>query len=373
MEPPQSTSWAKARTVKIENWFTKYERPISTISLVGGFIVDWITLQRIDTLLENFLVLARLLVVAVCIVLLNRAVLRTIDTEKEAETHFWLINILQFAFGGLLSTFLVFYFRSGSIFVSWPFLLLLGIAFAINERWKHNYSRASFQISFLFLSIYLFSIFSLPIVFRTISPLIFVASGVVSLIAIFGYLKVLRFFTPRTYEESKKILAVSIATIWFTVNALYFLQIIPPIPLSLKDAGVYHAVTKNEAGDYVAIGEKKSFWSKFRFYDRIHIKNGEGISVYSSIFSPTKLNTGVIHNWQWYNENTKRWVTEGKISLSIVGGRGDGFRTYSTREIYRDGSWRVSVENSRGQVLGRVLFNVIFTSERKELITDIKY
>ena len=144
-------------SVKIEGWFTKYEKPISSVSLIGGFILDWMTLQRIDTFFENFLVSVRLFVVAFCIILLNRSVLKSLKGVEQERAHFWLINILQFAFGGLLSTFLVFYFRSGSIFVSWPFLFLLGIAFAANERLKHHYSRMTFQITFLFLSIYSFA------------------------------------------------------------------------------------------------------------------------------------------------------------------------------------------------------------------------
>ena len=43
------------------------------------------------------------------------------------------MNLLQLFFGGLLSTLLVFYFRSGSLSASWPFLLVLGVAFAANE------------------------------------------------------------------------------------------------------------------------------------------------------------------------------------------------------------------------------------------------
>ena len=268
-----------------------------------------------------------------------------------------------------MSTFLVFYFRSGSIFVSWPFLLLLGIAFTANEQLKHHYSRMTFQISFLFLSIYSFAIFSLPIIIGSVSPLIFIASGVMSLGIIFLYLKMLRFFVRQVYEDNKRALILSVSAVFLVVNTFYFLNIIPPIPLSLKDAGVYHNITKNDNGNYVLSGEKKKFINYFELFEDVHIRDGGSVSVYSAIFSPTKLNTAIVHKWQWYNEETRKWITMGTIPLPIIGGRGDGFRTYSTRETLREGDWRVSVENDRGQVLGRVHFTILYTDVDAALVT----
>ena len=50
----------------------RYERPISSASLVGGFVFDALTLRRVDTFWENFWVVVHLVVVAACIVLVNR-------------------------------------------------------------------------------------------------------------------------------------------------------------------------------------------------------------------------------------------------------------------------------------------------------------
>jgi hypothetical protein len=108
-------------------WYKRYERPISSLSLVGGFVFDALTLKRVDLFWENFWVIVHLLVVGTSILVL-RSIERETD-EKSKELRFWLINILQFTFGGLFSTFLVFYFRSAPISISWPFLLLLTVAF----------------------------------------------------------------------------------------------------------------------------------------------------------------------------------------------------------------------------------------------------
>src|SRR3954470_4240449 len=142
----------------VTHWYRKFERPISSVFLIGGFVFDALTLKRVDMFWENFWVLAHLILAAVFIVLINRQENVEEDNEKEEKKHFWYRNGMQFMFGGLLSVFLVFYFRSGSLAVSWPFLLVLALAFLANERLKAHFSRLIFQISFLYLSIFSFCI-----------------------------------------------------------------------------------------------------------------------------------------------------------------------------------------------------------------------
>src|ERR1700722_1309479 len=97
----------------IKTFYWKYERHISSLALIGGFVFDALTLKQVDQLIDNLWMVAHLTTVALCILLLN-AIEKKESTEhkKEGALHFWLIFIMQFAFGGLLSTFLVFYFRS---------------------------------------------------------------------------------------------------------------------------------------------------------------------------------------------------------------------------------------------------------------------
>src|ERR1700722_20313955 len=94
----------------IKSTYAHIEKPISSASLLGGFAFDALTLKRVDTFWENFWIVAHLVVVAVCILLVNRMEYRVADPKEASRVHFWLINAMQFVFGGLLSTFLVFYF-----------------------------------------------------------------------------------------------------------------------------------------------------------------------------------------------------------------------------------------------------------------------
>jgi len=357
---------------KVIHLFSRFERPISSLSLIGGFVFDALTLKRVDTFWENIWVIVHLLIVAFCIVLINRNTSTPEEDHDPEKLHFWLVNALQFVFGGLLSTFLVFYFRSGSFFVSWPFLLILALAFVANERLKHHYTRVSFQISFFFLSLFSFAIFVIPVLFHQIGLGMFLFSGAVSLGVLALFLLILKSLARNAFLESKKILTTSITTIFLVFNFLYIFNLMPPIPLSLKDVGVYHSISKNTDGSYLVERETTNWKNYFKIYDDFHTIAPDTAYAYSAIFSPQGLDTQIVHEWQKYDENTNNWATMGTINLAVLGGRGQGYRTYSTKENPEAGKWRVNVETPRGQIIGRLYFNVILAPSEPALITETK-
>jgi Protein of unknown function (DUF2914) len=335
-------------------------------------VFDIFALKRVDLFWENLWVGAHLVVAALGIILIN---LNENKKEKLSPKiygiiHFWLIITIQFAFGGLLSTFLVFYFRSGTLSASWPFLSVLAIVFILNELLKHHYTRLVFQTSVLFISIYAFAIFIIPVIFHQMGWGIFILSGLISLGALDFFVFCLKHIAREKFLESKKLLYLAITSITVLVNVLYFTNLIPPIPLSLKDAGVYHSIIRNADGNYTAIGEQQTFWDFFKMYEPFHEVKGQPIYVFSSIFSPASLNTQIIHEWQHYDETTKEWSTVGETKLSIVGGRDGGFRTYSTKTVSISGRWRVNVKTLQGQLIGRIKFEVETVDTVPNLITN---
>ena len=361
----------KLRT--ITSWYLRNERWISSLSLVGGFVFDIFALKRIDLFFDNLWVAAHLVIAALGILLINihENKKHKLSTKASSVIHFWLIITIQFAFGGLLSVFLVFYFRSGTLSASWPFLLFLAVIFIFNELLKHHYSRLVFQTSVLFISIYSFAIFIVPVIVHRFGQEIFVLSGMVSLGILWLFLVCLKFISREKFIKSRKPLYLVIGGITILINVLYFTNLIPPIPLSLKDAGVYHSIVKNADGNYTVAGEDQGFWSFFASYEKYHEYGGQPVYVFSSIFSPTNLNTQVVHEWQHYDESTKKWVTKSQIQLSIVGGREGGFRTYSIKTVTMTGFWRVDVKTLSGQIIGRIKFEITNVDSQPQLVTSI--
>lgn len=364
--------------------YARLEWPISSLSLIGGFVFDALTLRRVDLFWDNLWVVAHLSVVVVCAIWINLLDDEPDEsgTRPEANPHklrFWLVNAMQFFFGGLLSVYLVFYFRSGTIGTSWPFLLILAIAFFANEFLKRRYARLSFQIGILFLSLYAFAIYLMPMVLHRISTRVFLISGAVSVAAI-GFILVILAASSRRLLAGRNGWAVfgSIAGILAIVNGLYFTNLIPPLPLSLKEAGVYHSLVVNGPGNYTVTSERqeKGLLGSIDFIKRffslnqtVHIKPGDSLIVYTAVFSPAALTTKIVHEWQYYDPRTGEWITRAQVPLSVAGGVAGGYSTFSKVSGITAGPWRVDVETPNGQAIGRLRFKVVMQNKEPPLQT----
>lgn len=352
----------------IREKYERYEKYISPVALIAGFILDSLTLRRPDLLAENILIIVYFIIAACGICILN---VRRENNLEENKLHFWSLMAVQFVFGGLFSTFLVFYIRSSSFSASWLFLLFLGGNFLATEFFKSKYRLLSIQVSVLFISLFSYAIIFIPTIFHKLNAWMFLLSGLTSLALIYLFMLFFFFVTKGKFEEKKKIFVRNILGIFAFINILYFTNVIPPVPLLLKDAGVYHSVSLTSGG-YRVYYEKKNFFDYFRIWPVYHSRGEEGAYVYSAVFSPTDLNINIIHNWQYFDSAKTRWVSVSKVNLSLYGGRDDGYRLYSFNTKIFPGLWRVDVETPGGQVIGRVKFKVKEAEGEIKILEDIK-
>jgi hypothetical protein len=354
---------------RVSDWYARWERPISSVSLIGGFVFDALTLTRVDLFWENVWVLGHLVIVALCIFFINLTENMRARGKDPARIHFWLITILQFFFGGLLSTFLVYYFRSGTISVSWPFMLLLLLAFIANERLKHHYSRLIFQIALLSLCILAFAIFIVPVIVHSISVWVFILSEVVSIAAIGFFLWLLHLASKEHFRRSRLPLFAVLLVIFAGINFLYFYHLIPPLPLSLKDGDIYDSFTVNSPGNYTATENPAGFFGFLDVYKPVEIPTGTPLYAYTAVFSPASFKLSVVHEWQRYSTTTAQWATMGRITLGVTGGGDGGYRTFSEITPTLPGQWRVNVKTTSGAVIGRIDFALTFGSSTQPLQT----
>ncbi len=361
---------------KFTDFYKRFEKWISPVGLIYGFIFTSLTLTRVDMFLENFWIVVHLLLASFGILAVTyyekRAGERNAPEEERVKFHFFLTLLIQFAFGGLFSTFFVFYMRSTSLSDSWLFLAILLILLVGNELWKKHYQRLAFQVSILFISLFLFFVFLLPVLFHRLGADLFIYSGLISLFIVFIFTRLIKRLTEAKFHHSHRAMQVSIISIFVLMNILYFTNIIPPIPLALKQTGVYHLITKTAPGTYQAMGEPSVWQDYFTRYPVFHKRVAESIYVFSAIFSPVNFATTVIHQWQYYDEIKKQWVDYSRVTLPISGGREEGFRTYSIGQPISTGLWRVKVMIPSGQVLGNINFKVeISTTTFPDIITKI--
>ena len=344
---------------ELAHWYMRY---ISPISLVAALLLDYfVLLRRVDLWIGNLILFLYLLLAALCIAAMNLI-------EAGRLQRPWILTITplipvvaQFAFGGLFTAYVSLYSRSAAVEVSWIFILILALLLIGNERFVRLYTQFVFQFSIFFTVLFSFLIFFLPVVFGRIGPSMFVTAGAVSLIVVTGFYYFLMYLVPERAKAESTSLARSIAAIFLTFNALYFTGAIPPLPLALKDAGVYHGVEK-EGTQYQLIGESRKWYEGFLRYNYVFHRNvDEPVYLYTAVFAPTGLSTTIYHEWQHYDEASKEWVGEEKVPFPIVGGRDGGYRGYTIKTNAETGRWRVDVVTEFGQLVGRVSFRVVDT------------
>ena len=350
----------KTKFKNLKTWMVKNDKYLSIVFFTGGFILDNFTLTRIDLLFDNLVLFTYLILATLSIIFIN---LIQSGKLKKLETRFpnivnFLSLITQFTFGGLFSGYVIFYTKSASWASSWIFLLIIYGFFIGNEKFRKYYKKVDFQINILFIALFSFLIFFLPVVFKKVETHIFVLAGLISLTFIFFFLKFLfRFvFANKATQFRRNNISKHIIGIYIVFNCMYFLNIIPPVPLSLTEIGLYQNITRSGSGQYLF--SKYDFpWYQFGNYF-IKVPKGS-VYIYSSIFAPTDLNTNILNIWQKYDEELGKWIVYNKIGYTIKGGREKGYRGYSFITNATKGKWRVDVTNERGQILGRIKFEVI--------------
>ncbi len=347
-------------TEQLIHW---YERYVSPLALLVGFLLDnFIFLDRIDSLQSYALISSYLIIAAIAIALLNVIEEGRLSYPVVLKVAPFIPVVMQFAFGGLFSAFLALYARSASVLVSWVFVIAVAVLLLSNERFRSRYTKLPFQVGIYFIALFSFLIFLLPILFHRIGSVMFFLSGALSVLAIAALLYGLSRIIPETFQRDRTAVARTIAIIFVLFNVLYLSNAIPPLPLALKDAGVYHAV--NKQGNAYAIRAEDQSW--YRTYlpipERIHLVPGAGLYAYTAIFAPTGLSTRILHEWQ-YKVPGEGWTTRSTVGFQIAGGQDRGFRAYSVKIAPEEGRWRVNVLTPSRQTIGRLNFEVVYVAE----------
>lgn len=354
--------------------FLHLKRHWLTIAFIGGFVIDNITLNRVDQLFDNLLLLSYVILAMLSMIWLYAGTAGKLPDSWAATSRKYAPLLTQYAFGGLLSGMLIFYGRSGAWTESWPFLLIILAVIYGNETIKDRSTRLVFNLAIFFIGLFSYVVLVVPVLTGYMGPWVFVGCGFLALIIMRIFLYGLRMVIPNFLDLQMRMVVFTIGSIFAGLNFLYFTNIIPPIPLSLKEGGVYHSVVRfTDTGEYQLKYEAGPAWKFWRKSDDVfHPTAGNNVFCFVRVFAPTKINTNIYHRWEYYDEANKAWKEYERLSYKISGGRDDGYRGYTQITLRQDGKWRCSVETERGQVLGREVFTVDSSSAPSELITRIE-
>lgn len=338
--------------------FQRYESHLSALAMLAGFAIDNVFFKRIDIPYTQALFTGYIVVAAASIVFMQGFEARAVPGHVPPRWRVIIPMLAQFSLGGLWSGFLIFYGRSATLAVSWPFVALLVAILIGNEVFRRHLSRLIFSAILLFFAMFSYAIFMVPIYAHAIGTLIFLLSGAMAVGMFWLFLRALAALNKVSYAKTRWQILGGASFVFAALNAFYFLNILPPLPLALSSAGVYHNV-KRHGADYVAVAEPQSWLVGLGWPSIIHDVPGQPLSVYSAIFAPIRLSTAITHRWEYRDPKTHRWTTKSLVTFPIMGGRDGGYRGYSVKGNPQAGDWRVDIETIDGRLVGRIRFTVI--------------
>jgi hypothetical protein len=341
----------------ILKFYRKHQRRIPIASFILGFIFDAFTLRRIDELRTILLQAIYLLVVGTLVSMQLIELTRKIRPPKYLH-KIWTYRelLLNFMFGTLLNSYTIFYFKSASAFSSLIFIGILVAILILNEFKSFGKSKVQVRMAFFSLCLISYLVSLAPTLMGFMGVVPFLTATFASMAVFSGFYKLLKPMLAAKPALLRTHLIFPYAVVQFVFVLLYFAHAIPPVPLSVSYMGIYHnAEAKN--GTY-SLSYTRSRWKFWQHGDQtFYARPGDSIFCYVQVFSPTRFKDQIQIRWLLWNDKLG-WQPSDAIPMPVTGGRDEGYRGFTKKNNYQPGIWRVQVETSDSQEIGRIGFTV---------------
>ena len=351
----------KERILDSKAFVQKHQRFIPVIAFFSGFTWDNVTITRIDALSDNMIIFLYLVLLGLLIILSQFHNQNRLNNKILVKYSHWFPAGMQFFMGGLFSVYVVFYFKSASFTKASLFLVILVILFIANEFLEKKLSNTYLLFSLYFLAAFSFFIFFIPMITGVMNAFTFILGSFCGLalpVLIIYFLYKKKIFA--SIEQFRRHLQLVIGIFLF-LNLFYWFNWIPPVPLAMKYAGIYHHASKNHTENIYTLKYEKPEWYQFFTDDDsdFYYLEGDSAFCFASVFAPTRLTEKIAHEWQYYSKQKDEWVTTDQMVYQLTGGRDGGYRGYTFKKNLQTGRWRIDIITEDNLILGRINFNVM--------------
>ena len=339
--------------------FWQFLRRHSTpATFVAGFLFDFFTMQRIDAWADLAFQLGYLAALTLILVYQHRE-LTARWTPGRLASGLWRYNLeaLHFVYGGLLSAYVVLYVRSSTSARPAVFLVLLVAVMVINEVPRVRGAGYRLRIGLYGFCVLSFLTYFIPILLGRIGWWVFLLSVLAAAAVVWqitGWLA-----GPGDGRRLERVrLFAPAGVVMVAITVLYFLRLIPPVPLSVQFQGIYHDV-RRDAGSYTLVYPQPPFWAPWRRDSRpFERRDGDRLHYFARVFAPAGFEHRVIIRWEVLDPRVDTWMTTDRIPLAVVGGRAEGFRGIAVKANFTPGQWRVTAETDDGRAIATLSFEV---------------
>ena len=224
--------------------------------------------------------------------------------------------VFHFCLGTLMNLYSIFFLMSASLFSSIVFVAILFGAIVLNEL--HAIRRGlDVKIALYILCIFCFWSLLIPILLHSISRLTFLLSFAATLAILAYFVTVLRRRIGRTPLVRRLLMPGIAVSVMFLL--MYWVGLIPPVPIAARTLGVYHRVER--VGDEFRLSYVPSWWRLWRSDDRRFVAEpGDVVHVFFAIYAPTRFDDTVFVRWSFL-DRTSSWKDSDRIPIRITGGR----------------------------------------------------
>ncbi len=335
----------------------KHEAKLDALFFIGGFAFDAIMVSEVD---EPLAIAQQALYLFLIAALIHFELLFRLHKWRPGDRlmKFWNYRnlLLHFLLGTLLNIYSIFYIKSASFINSLIFLFLMAAMILANELPIIKKSKVSFKVGLFAICLFSYISILYPLILGFIGWTPFLLAAVTTLAVFFFQFKLLQKSIGDRQTLFRATLFPSVSVL-LVFSFFYVMGWIPPVPLSVKEQGVYHMIEKKD-GAYL-LSTERADWKFWQSGDQKFIAlPGDKIYFYAQIYSPARFADEIYVQFS-HLDAKNNWRPADRIPMKIVGGRKEGFRGFAVKSNYEPGEWRVQVTTAAHQEISRLHFEVV--------------